>query len=654
MKAYQLKIQIKDSHPPIWRRVIVPAGLSFSQLSIVLNKVMGWCGYHLSSFEFYHLGIKIEEDAYEFEDIGYGDYELMDSSETMIDPYLDSEDWFTYTYDFGDNWDHRVTVEKIITDYDKNYSQVIKFKGGTPYEDCGGIYGYYRVLEILRNPEDPEYEEMKAWTDGHFTRDYDPREVNTELEALYLSEEKSAPMTQNQIYDEILEKGAPFKQIQGIKEICSPECDDLWEEDFEEEYDEDDYKEVYPEEDIEAAMKKFSKLLKRYDKEFGINEERQQEKDEWNEWLEDKSENGTLKDILRCYSKQEMVEIAKIHGLKGFSKYNKDRLLDFLYNEMLDADVLRRYFKFLNDAELKLLEQAVSNIEIEYSDDRYDYLLYGGYAGYSAHGFGGSVIVTRDVCEVYRQYCDEDWKEQRKKDIRLLHHINAAAELNGVCTLDDAFEIYEHNTNIHLDEFQRLSFCLDVPENRKRFTVMDNLLILKGLEDPDQVQSLLKVQEGKKLYLPTQKEAESLGEYGYVPFDKYMNLLARFFINQGQEEKEDAESMCKMIQFIMRRGGNFQDVMDYLDGELLGYDFIVEDDRAMDSLTKKLQDVWNHTRQVIHRGYQPVELGSQPVRSQAEGDNVIPFPQAPKKKVYPNDPCPCGSGKKYKYCCGKK
>lgn len=23
------------------------------------------------------------------------------------------------------------------------------------------------------------------------------------------------------------------------------------------------------------------------------------------------------------------------------------------------------------------------------------------------------------------------------------------------------------------------------------------------------------------------------------------------------------------------------------------------------------------------------------------------------KKVYPNDPCPCGSGKKYKKCCGK-
>ena len=28
--------------------------------------------------------------------------------------------------------------------------------------------------------------------------------------------------------------------------------------------------------------------------------------------------------------------------------------------------------------------------------------------------------------------------------------------------------------------------------------------------------------------------------------------------------------------------------------------------------------------------------------------------QRTEKKIYPNDPCPCGSGKKYKQCCGRK
>ena len=102
MKAYQMKIAIKNSHPPIWRRFIVPAGLSFSQLSIVLNGVMGWCGYHLFKFEFYHLRLNIKEKYEDF--IGLGEEEQLEASETIIDPFMEQEDWFSYIYDFGDYW----------------------------------------------------------------------------------------------------------------------------------------------------------------------------------------------------------------------------------------------------------------------------------------------------------------------------------------------------------------------------------------------------------------------------------------------------------------------------------------------------------------------------------------------------------------------
>lgn len=66
MKAFQLKIVIKNSKPPIWRRLIVPAGITFSQLSMILNEAMGWCGDHLFEFEFYHLGLKVMEEADDF------------------------------------------------------------------------------------------------------------------------------------------------------------------------------------------------------------------------------------------------------------------------------------------------------------------------------------------------------------------------------------------------------------------------------------------------------------------------------------------------------------------------------------------------------------------------------------------------------------
>lgn len=53
--------------------------------------------------------------------------------------YMEQQSWFTYTYDFGDHWNHRVTIEKVIMDYPNNYPTVIKFKGECPIEDSGGI-----------------------------------------------------------------------------------------------------------------------------------------------------------------------------------------------------------------------------------------------------------------------------------------------------------------------------------------------------------------------------------------------------------------------------------------------------------------------------------------------------------------------------------
>ena len=180
MKAYQLKIAIKDSHPPIWRRVVVPAGMSFSQLIKVFQISMGWLGGHLSMFEFQTLGIQIEEEP--GEQLGWGDYEVLDASETLIDQFLDEMCRFTYIYDFGDDWRHHVTVEEILTDYSLDYPIVVKYKGDIPYEDCGGIYGYYHLLEVLDNPEHPEYEDMREWAGDPAAVRYNMDSANEELQ----------------------------------------------------------------------------------------------------------------------------------------------------------------------------------------------------------------------------------------------------------------------------------------------------------------------------------------------------------------------------------------------------------------------------------------------------------------------------------------
>ncbi len=158
MKAYQLKISLKDIKPPIWRRIIVPAGLSFAQFTLIVNSVFEWEGYHLSDYYFGKVCEVVTNDT-ENNDFSLSFMDeptVLDSATTIIDDYFDMKMDAVYTYDFGDNWEHKIHVEEILDDYDKNYAQVIKFKGDAPIEDCGGVWGFNDNPELNSEPFDME------------------------------------------------------------------------------------------------------------------------------------------------------------------------------------------------------------------------------------------------------------------------------------------------------------------------------------------------------------------------------------------------------------------------------------------------------------------------------------------------------------------
>jgi hypothetical protein len=80
---------------------------------------------------------------------------------------------FVYEYDFGDGWEHEVKVEKLLP-ANAEFKHPICLGGeqACPPEDCGGILGYYRLLETLANPKDPEHEQMKEWIGGEWDAEY--------------------------------------------------------------------------------------------------------------------------------------------------------------------------------------------------------------------------------------------------------------------------------------------------------------------------------------------------------------------------------------------------------------------------------------------------------------------------------------------------
>ena len=162
---YQLKITLKDIRPPIWRRVQLSSDMTLGQLHFVIQISMGWTNSHLHSFTILSEEYGVPMPEYEWEGMELHDEEKFKLSKVVLGEKFK----FSYTYDFGDGWDHEILVEKVLdAQPDIKYPICIKAKRSCPPEDCGGPWGYQELLETLQDPKHPEHEEMLDWLGGAF------------------------------------------------------------------------------------------------------------------------------------------------------------------------------------------------------------------------------------------------------------------------------------------------------------------------------------------------------------------------------------------------------------------------------------------------------------------------------------------------------
>ncbi|MGX9134127.1 plasmid pRiA4b ORF-3 family protein [Rummeliibacillus sp. JY-2-4R] len=177
----QLKVTLKGTKPPIWRRIQVDSYMSFHELHLIIQAVMGWSNTHLYNFIYKDLSIELEDEG-DIDLGGFDDVNKLDSDIVALGEFLSKEgDQLLYTYDFGDNWEHTVEVEKILPypnldSIDPFKPRCISAKRACPPEDCGGIYGYDHLLEVLSGPDSDEKQELTEWLGD----DYDTEKVNLE------------------------------------------------------------------------------------------------------------------------------------------------------------------------------------------------------------------------------------------------------------------------------------------------------------------------------------------------------------------------------------------------------------------------------------------------------------------------------------------
>jgi hypothetical protein len=170
--VYQLKITLAEIKPPIWRRVHVK-DCSLSKLHQVIQAAMGWTNTHLWAFDI---------DGVDYGDDPEGEMDPSSARKAKLGKFVaEGVKKLRYIYDFGDNWEHIIQVEKVLNaDPSLKYPRCVDGQRARPPEDCGGPWGYGDLLEAVKNPS--KNPEMLEWVGGEFDPEkFDLAAANEEL-----------------------------------------------------------------------------------------------------------------------------------------------------------------------------------------------------------------------------------------------------------------------------------------------------------------------------------------------------------------------------------------------------------------------------------------------------------------------------------------
>ena len=173
-----LKVTLRGSKPPIWRRLQMPGAMTLADLHDAIQGAMGWHDSHLHAFE---IGGEQYGDPSFIEDA------TNENSVTLGVLLRSGVVRFTYTYDFGDDWEHTIAFEKSHPAAEGDaLPRCLTGKRAGPPEDCGGIWGYQHLLEVLADPAHPDYAEQREWIEEELEPEiFDIDRANLMLKSIF-------------------------------------------------------------------------------------------------------------------------------------------------------------------------------------------------------------------------------------------------------------------------------------------------------------------------------------------------------------------------------------------------------------------------------------------------------------------------------------
>lgn len=407
------------------------------------------------------------------------------------------------------------------------------------------------------------------------------------------------------------------------------------------------------------------------------------------------SEGIMLKHILRMYDKESLLNYARDLEIKRTSGLKKDELAEKIANELLMPTVMRRRIAVLSPECRILLERAMREPLIP-TPEEMDDALFLHESDYAFLNKREQLDVPVDVKIAYEKINTPEFRKYARKMSWLSQCLNFGEAFYGVFDKDVLRKIYNVRKGYHISEEQLEKMCNEFPDDMTECHMEEGqrFIVAEYLAYDDRYKNLLDIQAGKDFYIPNAQEVLDYSRNLYLSqepaYQNFREFLQHEIGMTFDEANAEAMEIWDKIQFDI----DFTEIVQYI---IDVYEDLL-DDTKIEEIIQLLQEVNNNTRMQIHRGHTPNEMmrkgmeegrfsqrttvvpGSAEAASllksaseelkemgvcvdfdsnavivpnNSSQNNVFGQVDNSFKKIYPNDPCPCGSGKKFKKCCGK-
>ena len=401
-----------------------------------------------------------------------------------------------------------------------------------------------------------------------------------------------------------------------------------------------------------------------------------------------------LKHILRMYDKESLLNYARDLEIKRTSGLKKDELAEKIANELLMPTVMRRRIAVLSPECRILLERAMREAFIPTPEEMDDALCLHE-SDYAFLNKREQLDVPVDVKIAYEKINTPEFRKYARKMSWLSQCLNFGEVFYGVFDKDVLRKIYNARKGYHISEEELEKLCNEFPDDMTECHMEEGqrFIVAEYLAYRDRYKDLLDIQAGKDFYIPNAQEVLDYARNLYLSQEPAYQNFREFLQHEiGMTYDEaDAEALetWDKIQFDI----DFTEIVQYI---IDVYEDLL-DGTKIEKIIQLLQELNNNTRMRIHRGHTPNEMmrkgmeedrfSQKPivVPGSTEAANLLKSASEELKemgicvdfdsnaaiipnnssqnnvsgqaansimKIYPNDPCPCGSGKKFKKCCG--